>query len=293
MTGGGFALPVTGRFRSGRGLGRHVDRRSLAAGDLDPARLQRLGHLAHEIDMQQTVGMGGLGHAHVVGQMEPTVEGTGRDPAMQVDAVAILLFRLAAADDQRVLAHFHGQLIRAEARNEMGNTAGAVADVNVVRARVDLDGMSASSQQDFRDKLVAATKPLQVGDPKDEDTFVGPIIAERVEVPAAQAAEFDAWRDGPHLDDAAMLPAVARVRTWVAHRDYPRRFPFDCYRGKGNRMLLLELVATADVLAALAEPAARSWIADSLRWDLRLPYVTREAATCRLVRTLEETTEAA
>ncbi|MFW5921377.1 MAG: aldehyde dehydrogenase family protein [Polyangiales bacterium] len=33
--------------------------------------------------------------------------------------------------------------------------------------------------EDFRDELVAATKNLQVGDPKDEDTFVGPIITER------------------------------------------------------------------------------------------------------------------
>ena len=36
----------------------------------------------------------------------------------------------------------------------------------------------ASLYDEFRDRLVEATKKLKIGDPKDEDTFVGPIISE-------------------------------------------------------------------------------------------------------------------
>lgn len=39
----------------------------------------------------------------------------------------------------------------------------------------------------FRDKLVAATRALKMGDPKDESTFIGPIISEK------EAARLESW----------------------------------------------------------------------------------------------------
>ena len=39
----------------------------------------------------------------------------------------------------------------------------------------------------FRDKLVAATKALKMGDPKNEDTFIGPMISEK------EATRLDGW----------------------------------------------------------------------------------------------------
>jgi hypothetical protein len=113
----------------------------------------------------------------------------------------------------------------------------------------------------------------------------GPIIVERFEVPSSLEGEFDGWLEGPHLDAARGLPGAVRVRTFAAHRDYPRRFPYDRYRGKGNRMILVELEADTDVRPLLAGAQATAWLADSLRWDLRLPYARREAAECLLIRT--------
>jgi acyl-CoA reductase-like NAD-dependent aldehyde dehydrogenase len=44
-----------------------------------------------------------------------------------------------------------------------------------------------SIYDDFRDRFVAATKKLKAGDPKDEATFIGPIISEK------EAERIDAW----------------------------------------------------------------------------------------------------
>lgn len=40
---------------------------------------------------------------------------------------------------------------------------------------------------EFRDKLVAATRQLKVGDPRDEETFIGPLIREK------EAVRLEAW----------------------------------------------------------------------------------------------------
>jgi len=116
----------------------------------------------------------------------------------------------------------------------------------------------------------------------------GAIVVERFEVPEDLAPSFDEWLDGPHLEAARALPGVGAVRTWTAHRGYPQRFPYDRYRGKGNRMILVTLDEGVDVRRTLADPAATAWLSDSLRWDLRLPYLRREAAECLLVRTKAE-----
>jgi hypothetical protein len=113
----------------------------------------------------------------------------------------------------------------------------------------------------------------------------GPIIVERFEVTERLAPAFDDWLDGPHLDDAQLLPGVVRARTWEAHRAYPRRFPYDRYRGKGNRMLLLELAQGADLRSVIADQQTVRWLADSIGWDVRLPYVRREVGECLVVRT--------
>ena len=67
----------------------------LGAADLDLARLQRLGHLAHEVDVQETV----LGHrldgADVVGELEAALEGAGGDAAVE-DGRLVLGLGLAA-----------------------------------------------------------------------------------------------------------------------------------------------------------------------------------------------------
>jgi hypothetical protein len=120
----------------------------------------------------------------------------------------------------------------------------------------------------------------------------GPILVERFEVPDGEAAGFDAWLDGAHLDAAMALPGAVRGRTFSAYRDMPRSFPHDRYLGKGNRMLWLELAPGTDLRALIGEPGTQAWLADSIGWDLRLPYVRREAAEHLLTRTRAQALEA-
>ncbi len=110
------------------------------------------------------------------------------------------------------------------------------------------------------------------------------IFVERFEVGDDLAAEFDAWLDGAHLDAVSAFPGAIRTRTFRQHRDAPDRFPYNRYCSKGNRMIWSELPAGTDLRALVREPAVRSALEDSLRWDLRLPYVRREVAVNHVLR---------
>ena len=57
--------------------------RRAARGDLDPARLQRLGNLALQLDGQQPVLEVGAHDLHVIGEIEALLEGAGRDAPVQ------------------------------------------------------------------------------------------------------------------------------------------------------------------------------------------------------------------
>ena len=59
-------------------------------GDLDAARFQRLGDLAHQIDVQHAVLMVGTLDADMVGQREAALKGAGGDAAMQKGAALVL-----------------------------------------------------------------------------------------------------------------------------------------------------------------------------------------------------------
>src|SRR5918996_3840149 len=83
------------------GLDLAVDHaRLLPRTDLDLLRLLGLGHLAHQLDVQEAVGEAGAGHPDVVGELEAMLEGAPADAAMQVDGVVGL--RTLALDGQQV-----------------------------------------------------------------------------------------------------------------------------------------------------------------------------------------------
>jgi MFS family permease len=103
--------------------------------DLDPARFQRLGHFAHEVDMQHAVLMGSAGHAHMIGQLEPLFEGAGGDAAMQVGARRLVLV-LAGGDDKLGLALFHRQLGIGEAGHGDRDAIGIIGRLLDVVGRV-------------------------------------------------------------------------------------------------------------------------------------------------------------
>ncbi len=131
---------------------------------------------------------------------------------------------------------------------------------------------------------------MELRNPAGRD-FVGagPIVAERFEVPARATAEFDVWLNGDHLAAIETWPGVTRTRTWRQKReDVPRRFPYERYMSKGNRMVWAEFEEGTDVRRLLADTGVVDTIADSIRWDLRLPYVRREASEHILTRYPED-----
>jgi hypothetical protein len=127
---------------------------------------------------------------------------------------------------------------------------------------------------------------VEVRGPVGED-FVGrgPIVVERFQVGDADAREFDAWLHGPYLEQAAQWPGVIRVRTFRAAGGIPERWPYDRYQGKGNRMLWADLDEGAELLDTIRSEAMQRSLGESVRWDLRLPYVVRDAGRNMILRT--------
>jgi hypothetical protein len=116
----------------------------------------------------------------------------------------------------------------------------------------------------------------------------GPILAERFHVDAPHAEEFDRWLNGPYLDRAANWLGVARVRTFAAAAGLPDRWPHSRYQGTGNRMIWAEFEEGRDLAEIVGMASIGESLSDSVQWDVRLPYVRRDAAECLLVRTKDE-----
>src|SRR6266566_2456164 len=84
-----------------RSLG--FDHLRLAIADRDLARLLRLGNLAHEIDVQESVLEGRTLDLDIVGKLEDALERASRDALIEHLAVVLLVLRLFLAfDRQRV-----------------------------------------------------------------------------------------------------------------------------------------------------------------------------------------------
>jgi hypothetical protein len=118
----------------------------------------------------------------------------------------------------------------------------------------------------------------------------GPILVERFHVPDNEAEEFDAWLNGPYLDRATSWPDVVRIRSFRAMTGVPQRWPYTRYQGKGNRMIWADFREGRDVRELASSDAVVGALSDSVRWDVRLPYVRRDAAECLLVRTKADLT---
>ena len=75
-----------------------LDRLGLGA-DLDLPRLEGLGHLADEVDLEQAVDQPRAVDTDVVGELEAALEGAAGDAAVQIAARVGLFLELAG--DQR------------------------------------------------------------------------------------------------------------------------------------------------------------------------------------------------
>lgn len=121
-----------------------------------------------------------------------------------------------------------------------------------------------------------------------EFTGEGPILIERFEVGPALEESFVRWLEGDYSQMWGEMGGVTRVRTFRQHDEVPDAFPYDRYVSKGRYMLWIDLEPAVDVKAMVSGETARDLLAESLAWDLRLPYVRREIARNFVIRTKED-----
>src|SRR5882757_9833110 len=115
-------LPRSAEISTGSASGGEL-LRGRADGDLHRARLLRLRHFTHQIDVQQPVHQRRAADLDVVGQLEATLEGAPGDAAMQEGPALLLLLggsRLGA-DGQRALGGHDLDLVFAEAGHRHGD----------------------------------------------------------------------------------------------------------------------------------------------------------------------------
>src|SRR5919198_2151009 len=125
-----------------RSLG--FDHLRLAIADRDLARLLRLGNLAHEINVQESVLEGRALHLDVVGKLEDALERTSRDALIEHLAVVLLVLRLFLAfDRQLVFFRFDRKFVLAKAGHSHRDAVGVLAGPLDVVGRIARSGLEA------------------------------------------------------------------------------------------------------------------------------------------------------
>jgi len=107
---------------------------------------------------------------------------------------------------------------------------------------------------------------------------------ERFVVPPHVEEVFNPWL-AAQTDRLAKLEGSVRARSWTQYRDAPKRFPYDRYRSKGNRMVSVEFGRDPGWRSVVGTPAFTSALEASVgRWDASLPYVRRDLAVNIAIR---------
>lgn len=100
------------------------------------------------------------------------------------------------------------------------------------------------------------------------------ILAERFEVPAARADEFEAWLH-VYQADLGAVAGVAAVQTFRVVRDISN----ELYLSPANYALIASIAIGADAVASLTTASATELFHQSQNWELKLNYQTRELYT--------------
>src|SRR5262249_11694114 len=128
-----------GRLRS---LG--FDDLGLAVPDRDLAGLLRLGNLAHEIDVKESILESRALDLDVVGKLEDALERARRDALVEHLAAVLLVLRLFLAfDRQRVFLRFDRKLVLAKAGHRHRDAIGVLAGTLDIVGRIARSGLEA------------------------------------------------------------------------------------------------------------------------------------------------------
>ncbi|MCY0993389.1 aldehyde dehydrogenase family protein [Nannocystis sp. ILAH1] len=116
---------------------------------------------------------------------------------------------------------------------------------------------------ELRERLVAATNKLRVGDPRDEDTFIGPIISEK------EAGRIAGWIDAAVKAGARLLCGGQRDGVMVAPtllENVPRDQPIAAEEAFGPVALLQEFASFDEAL----------WQVNDSKFGLQAGVFTRD-----------------
>ena len=128
-----------------------------------------------------------------------------------------------------------------------------------------------SIYEDVRDRLVVATKRLKKGDPKDRETFIGPMISEKearrlhgwIEAAVAAGATLlcGGTRDGAMLDATLLenVPATAEVNCEEAFGPVANLFRFDDFDAALDMVNDSQFGLQAGVFTRDLYKAQRAW----------------------------------
>src|SRR5579859_84930 len=124
---GGFrGLVLNGR--SGRLLGKR-------GADGHGARLQRLGHFADQLDMEQAVDQGRIGDAEMLGELKAALEGAAGDAPVQVGLRGLFLLRIAG-DGQGLAFHADFEVAFGEAGDGHRDAVGVIGQLLEIVGRI-------------------------------------------------------------------------------------------------------------------------------------------------------------
>src|SRR5215470_4834562 len=121
-----------------------LDHLGLTVADRDLARLLRLGNLAHEIDVQESVLQRRALDHDVVGKLEDALERARRDALIEhLAAVLLVLHLLLALDGQGVLLGLERQLVLTEPGHSYRDAIRVIAGTLDIVGRVARSGLEA------------------------------------------------------------------------------------------------------------------------------------------------------
>jgi acyl-CoA reductase-like NAD-dependent aldehyde dehydrogenase len=103
---------------------------------------------------------------------------------------------------------------------------------------------------DFRERLVAATRALKMGDPMSEDTFIGPLITEK------EAQRLEAWIRSAKDRGARVLCGGSRAGAMIEAtllEDVPDDEPLSCKEAFGPVAVLSKFESFEDALRKVNE----------------------------------------
>src|SRR3954467_13884962 len=182
----------------------------LAVSDRNLARLFRLGDLADELDVQETVLELCAGHLDIIGKLEAALERAGRDAL--IEHLALVLFALLlllAPNGEGVFLGLDRPVVLAKARDRSGDAVGVLAGTLDVIGRISGGRAVKAGAVEHREQAVEADGGT-IERSKIESSHGISSLKRHADDPPQAGPDRDAQPDGLRKFDVGRVPRSAR-----------------------------------------------------------------------------------